>query len=298
MILGHDFHHHHHNYKLNSRVPTPVTPQMTALTLEPIRADKVRHGAYIIRFHGTVPPHSEIRLLLGTNDRLWMDITKGYQKHRTTHLEQLLELMERGGFWSQRVPVRVAAYSGGMILSETLLPAKSIQCPLEPLRELGVEEIGAVEGLHYTGALDGSGGGTFLSSPIKGKYYFVYGGMFETDSKRRGFDCTTYVGSAYGLPNGQGMGGDGGTLAAKLGAESCDMEHKHPPIIKKFFEEHKSGAYIMWSHGHVVVVKDAVVHEFTDRINVEEGYQHTDVAEWLTLGKHKSQTFSVRKLRS
>jgi hypothetical protein len=207
--------------------------------------------------------------------------------------------VDQGGFWGNKIPVRVAAYAGGKILAETLSTPQFIQCPLEPIRELGVKEIGTINGLRYTGNPDGSGGAAFLSSPIKDKYYFVYGGIFETDPQRRGFDCTTFVGSACGLPDGKGQGGDGSTVAEALGAESCSMEHKHAAAILKFFEDHDTGSYIMWSHGHVVMVKDGAVHEFTDRVSFDNGYQMTDtVAAWLAFAGHKTRTYSVRKLPS
>jgi hypothetical protein len=77
------------------------------------------------------------------------------------------------------------------------------------------------------------------------------------------------------------------------------MEHKHAAAILKFFEDHDTGSYIMWSHGHVVMVKDGAVHEFTDRVSFDNGYQMTDtVAAWLAFAGHKTRTYSVRKLPS
>jgi hypothetical protein len=195
---------------------------------------------------------------------------------------------------------------------ETLSIPCFIQCPLEPLRKIGIEEIGAIAGLRYTGKHDASGEiknpaagaepkkeektGTILSHPIMGRYYFIYAGAFETDAIRRGFDCTTYVGAAGGLLDGKGQGGTGKTVAEALAAQSCDMEDKHPHRIKEFFAENKAGTYVMWSHGHVVFVKNGFVHEFTDRVSRDCGYQKTEVSHWLTLGKHHKQTFSVRKV--
>jgi len=301
MILG-----HHHNHRSNSSMPGPVKQSPGMLSLRPIRLDRFRHGGYKIEFHGAVPHGCSVRLLLGSSALYSMDITGGYKKRTSSHFEDLLKLMDQGGFWGKKVPVRVAVYSGGRMFQETLSTPQFIQCPLEPIRELGVEEIGAVEGLRYTGNPDGSGGGTFLSHPINGKYYFIYNRLLEVDSKRRGFDCTTYVGSALGMADGRGQGGTGEIIANELKAEPCDMEHKNAQAVEKFFGEHKSGSYIMWSHGHVVVVKDCVVHEFTDRVSMEKGYCVTEISEWLglkessdsKLKKHKDQRFSIRKLVS
>jgi hypothetical protein len=293
MILG-----RHHHDRPKARVPGPVKQVAGVLTLDPVDPLPRTEGGFKIVFHGAVPRHDTVRLFLGSNDRYSMDITKGYHKHKMDHLGQLLELMDQGEFWGKNVPIRVATCSGGKMLQETLSTPRFIQCPLEPIRELGMEEIGTVEGLRYTGELDGSGGGAFLSSPINGKYYFVYNRMFEVESNRHGFDCTTYMGSALGLANGQGQGGTGETVASELGAESCHMEDKHAKAVREFFEKNKTGSYIMWRHGHVVGVKDSFVHEFTDRVSVEKGYCKTDVTEWLALPHNKHAKFWVRKLKS
>lgn len=322
MVLGLHLHHGHSNgHKLNARVPGAVSHSVGALSLDKIEPVKVRDGGYRIVFRGEVPPHSEVRLLLGNSDRFFIDITGGYtfgrHKRQASHLNQLLAVLDRAGFWGQTIPIRVAVYSGGRILIETLSPPRFLECPLEPLREIGIEEIGAVRGLRYTGKHDASGEtkkskdakeknanvlvpektGTILSHGIDGKYFFIFGGKFETDSNRRGFDCTTYVGAAGGLADGRGQGGTGETVAVALGGKSCDMEHKHPHAIEQFFAEHNTGTYVMWSHGHVVFVKQGFVHEFTDRVSRNQGYQKTKVGHWLTLGKHHKQTFSIREVQ-
>jgi hypothetical protein len=321
MVLGLHL-HHGHGHRLNATVPGTLSHDLGTLSLDEIKLAKIRDGGYRIVFRGEVPPHHEVRLLLGNSDRYFIDITGGYRfgkhKHRASHLSQLLDVMDRGSFWGRKIPVRVAIYSGGRILIETLSPPRFIECPLEPLRQVGIEEIGAVPGLRYTGKHDASGEtkkeakdakdkdnkiqapektGTILSHAINGKYFFIFGGMFETDTNRRGFDCTTYVGAAGGLEDGKGQGGTGETVAVALGGKSCEMEHKHPHDIERFFADHSTGTYVMWSHGHVVFVKQGFVHEFTDRVSRNNGYQKTKVGHWLTLGKHHKQTFSIREVQ-
>jgi hypothetical protein len=295
-ILG-----HLHSHGANSRVPGPVKHPAGMLTLDEIREVKRSAGAYKIEFRGHVPRHHTVRLFLGDSTRYWMDITGGYHKHKMAHLAQLLELMDKGDLWGKKALVRVAVCSGGSILEETLSSPRRIQCPLEPLEKIGVQEIGSVDGLRYTGKDDGSGCAAYLSGPIGGRYYFSYDGMLLSDSKSRGFDCTTYVGSALGLPNGAGQNGTGETLANALQAQSCEMEHKHAAAIEKFFAEHQTGSYIMWylagNKGHVVVVKDCIVHEFTKRGDVD-GYDNNEITAWLEIGTHKHQRWSVRRLPS
>jgi len=230
-----------------------------------------------------------------------MDITEGYHKHRMIHLARLLDLMEQGGFWGKKVQCRVALYLGGKVVEESLSTPQFIQCPLQPLEKIGLVEIGSVKGLRYTGKADGSGKGAFLSSPIGGRYYFAYDRMLETGPERRGFDCTTYVGSAFGLANGSGQGGDGETVAEALHAEECDMEHKAAKAAQQFLEQHRSGTYIMWRHGHVVAIKDGTLHEFTNRKGNATGHQKAEVedfSEWFALPHNQNQSFSIRKLKS
>jgi hypothetical protein len=120
--------------------------------------------------------------------------------------------------------------------------------------------------------------------------------MFEVDPSRRGFDCTTYAGAASGLADGKGQGGTGQTIAEALSAEPCGVEDQPTNSVKQFFHQKKSGTFVMWSHGHVVFVKDGVVHEFTDRLGRDKGYHATEVGHWLGLGHHARQKFSVRKI--
>lgn len=317
MILGHHHQHlYHHGGAINGRIPKPFARSVGMLDLKPIQPAKIKDGAYKIVFSGALPSNSNVRLLLGNSERFFVDITGGYKtghgKHQSTHLEELLDVMHRGHFWGKSIPVRVAAYSGGRMCVETLSPVRFMQCPLEPLQEVGIEEIGAVPGLWYTGKHEASGEtktksegsgtdqeektGTILSHPINGRYHFIYAGKFEVDADRRGFDCTTYAGAAAGLLDGKGQGGTGETVAQTLNAESCKVEGQHAKVIDKFFQEHANGTFIMWSHGHVVFVKDGIVHEFTDRVSRDRGYQATEIAKWLTLAKHPKQKFSVRKV--
>ena len=228
-----------------------------------------------------------------------MDITKGYNKHSLAHFTQLLDLMDQGDFWGEQVLVRVAVCLSGKVLTETISAAQYLQCPVEPLRKIGVEEIGKEEGLVYTGNRDGTGGGACLSHPIGGKYYcFSLAGMLETAANRRGLDCTTFAGGALGVPNGLNQTSSE-DLASRLKPQSCGIEAKSWQVAQKYLEENKTGTYLMWSHGHIVVVKDGKVHEFTWRPDDGvDGYDCNEVSEWFGLGKHKHHKWTVRKLNS
>jgi len=131
--------------------------------------------------------------------------------------------------------------------------------------------------------------------PIDNKYYFAYAGKFETDNSMRGFNCITYIGAVYGVyaydatTRIKPMGGYGTGLAKHLGATPCSMEAKKEAAIKEFFKTNITGAYIMWSSGHSVLVVDGNIHEFSES---KGGYAKTSAESWNYHGK----TYWVRKL--
>ncbi len=62
---------------------------------------------------------------------------------------------------------------------------------------------------------------------------------------------------------------------------------------KEFFKTNKTGHYLMWSSGHIVVVADETVHEFAES---RSGYHSSAVADWLK--NYKTVKLTVRKLNS
>lgn len=157
------------------------------------------------------------------------------------------------------------------------------------------EAIGAAPGtttdkIPYIKTLDAAGkeigDGRWLTR-VGAAYYFAFrgerkhGGKFETGDAKRGFDCTTYIGSAYGLS--ENMDAYGTKLADGLGTTKAGyvVENKSGDEIKKYFKEyfatHKTGAFIMWSAKHVVMVVDGYIHEFSKGAG---GYRKTDVQLW------------------
>lgn len=67
----------------------------------------------------------------------------------------------------------------------------------------------------------------FYQPSIDRKYYFAYGGKFETDNTMRGFTCITFIGAVCGVdPSSGAMGAYGTQLANHLAATMCDMENK------------------------------------------------------------------------
>jgi hypothetical protein len=214
------------------------------------------------------------------------------------NLPQLLALMNKNNLWATTAIVTLLVTKGYKVISRSI--SAFIECPVKPyagnLRaSLGNGSLGEEAGtppLLYNGAANGSGGGAMFHIPaVEGKYYFEYGGRFETDNSRRGFDCTTFAGAVFNVnPNTGAMAGTAETLANHLGAQSCAMEEKTGAQVKTFFSTHKTGTYILGSGGHVMIVVDGVIHEFTLPVG-QPGYRHGDVQN-----SNLQSTYFVRKL--
>ncbi len=181
----------------------------------------------------------------------------------------------------------------------SLSNVQSIDCPVQPYSgelsdHLADTKLGEKDAppMQYTGASDGSGGSAIAYIPaIDGKYYFYYGSGFEIDNSRRGFDCTTFAGAVLGISGNSGaMSGNGTDFAAYLVAKStacaCDLDDAKESEVHDFFDDHATGSYFAWSGGHVVLIQDAFVHEFTFG-----GYKRPAVANRKFAG-----SWSLRKI--
>ncbi|MBI5179431.1 MAG: hypothetical protein HZA04_09270 [Nitrospinae bacterium] len=287
------------------------------LTLKSISLTYIRNGGYAIAYSGFVPPASYKVLLYpeGRGQRSYyelpddaLDITKpGLNNAKATvrlkvetTLPGLLKLIEQENAWGGWLPFKahlVNAANGVVTSSNDMI----LQCPIKPYAgpiQLAMAQNGPP--MYYTGKTTGR---YFWPSPFGGKRFFSYGGKFETEMAKRGFDCTTYVGTVLGLnPLAGQMAGDGLDLANLAGAEivryeyapgqTKEMESINSKTLKEFFSKNAEGAYIVWSAGHVMLVRDAVVHEFSIPDGLP-GYYQRKVADrpWQS-----GTTYSVRKL--
>jgi|CZKR01.1.fsa_nt_gi hypothetical protein len=260
-------------------------------------------GGYHIRYTGELPPggyslllHVDVipppvsigaRLPEAQEDNC-LDLTD-----RATHqsdlmnlekLKALLKIFDDQELWATQARAALIVERDGTVVS--LSNVQPIDCPVQPYSgELGDnlsdDKLGEDDApsLQYTGAPDGSGGGAIAYIPaIDGKYYFYYGDGFEINNSRRGFDCTTFAGAVLRISGNSGaMGGNGTDLANYLVNHSvacaCDLDNAKESEVHDFFDEHPTGSYFAWSGGHVVLIKDAFVHEFTFG-----GYHRTPVA--------------------
>jgi hypothetical protein len=143
------------------------------------------------------------------------------------------------------------------------------------------------------------------------KCVFVWAGQFETDNQYRGFDCITYAGTTCGASNFHMAESEdlasslGATVVnhthtekdAKTGKEKSakvDLEAADPAYVKEFFTANKTGYYLMFSSGHIVIVADGSVHEF--KASTPSGYKCSSVLDWLE--PYKTKKLTVRKLPS
>jgi hypothetical protein len=201
-------------------------------------------------------------------------------------------LIDTANAWGGLARLKIFVSRGGYYIPNSDL-GQSINCPVKPYDgALDPAAIGAEPGLNYTG----NGTGRILHMPaIDSKYYFIYGGKFVTENAMRGFDCTTYAGAVYGVDADTGaMAGYGTKLADHVGATKCDMEQKKAKEIKEFFATNAAGTYFMWNEGHIVMVHNAVVHEFTNRDG--GGYKTCNLADYPFATSGAKANYWIRKV--
>ena len=274
--------------------PNAATTQ--ALTLDPIKLAKTYNGGYTIKYSGKVPPGAKVRLLIG-GDTDYIELNPQYHAFQ---LGALLEILYRKNYWAvtdlRTVDCTVAAFTGNVMVPGTQSEAQELECPVTPVtvKSIGtitaLEDLGAVEPkLNYV--KDGPTHGRILSKPINGRYYFVLASILETDPANRGFDCTSYVGSALGRHDG--MGGTSSDFADSLGAKTDVLTEEHLDKIREFMKTYPVGAYLMWSGGHIVTLINGRVQEF----NIPKGapgYRNTDINAWKA-GDSKTK-FTLREI--
>ncbi len=277
-------------------IAPPISAPSLPLNLHPIHRIKVQHGGYNIKFSGHVPPGARVRLMIG-NDSDFVDISPYYH---VAHLPALLDLLNRKNYWAQLasrfVDCTVAAYIDNVLVPGTQSGAQQLPCPVAPV---GIDDIGNIKALEELGDVcpellyvkDGPTHGRTLTKPINERYYFALGGILETDPGNRGFDCTTFVGSALGRHSGMADGSD--AFADSLGAPQEVLSDKHLDDIRKFVKRYPVGAYLMWSDSHIVTLINGTVREFTTPKG-QPGYRETDINEWH---KHNHvTTYTLREI--
>jgi hypothetical protein len=271
------------------------TPGPTsALKLKPIQLGPIRKGGYVISYDWVAP--SGVTLWLGLPDLTnAMEVT-GRDRNdllSQANLPAFLSLIGKKKWWGTQGTCKLIAKRGTAVIAESNLVA--FPCPVRPYvgrltPALGRGDSGPA--LKYTGTPPKYPDGRVLfMPPIDGCYYFAYGGRFETDDSKRGFNCITYVGAVFGVDvNSGAMSGYGTQLVNHCGWENCGCENKTLPEVKAFFAATPTGTYFLWSEHHIVVVVNGSVHEFRERLG---RYNVQPVSQW----QHSDHRWWVRKAR-
>lgn len=251
---------------------------MGALQVKDVKLGAINKGGYIISYTGSFPTGTTLTLCL-SNPRQGLDVTgrNANDLLGPDNMPRFLALIGNGQLWGKRARCRLIVSKAGQVVAEALSPP--FDCPVRPyfgvLTPSSVGNGGTGPKLRYTG----NGTGRMLRMPaIDGCYYFAWAGRFETSDSMRGYDCTTYAGAVFGVDAATGaMSGYGTKLANHLGASQCNLENKTGDDIRKYFSGSPRGTFLMWSDSHVVVILNAVVHEFSQS---KGGYAATPIAFW------------------
>ena len=262
---------------------------MEKLDLKAITLATINNGGYSFSYAVNVPPGGKLFLCLeGVTNRL--EITGGYNKSK---LPALLKCIGAVQGWGTSIRCWLVMEQNGKSVGESA--ANDMKCPVKPYDgPLTIQGFStALPKLTYPG----NGIGRLLTGLIDGKYYFRFGIAdnvpFETDNAMRGFDCTTFIMALFQC-NINMTYKYGTYLVENLGCKKCDMEEKKEKEIKAFFADStkgRSGQYILWSEGHMLLAKNAVLHEFT-----YGGYAQTPAASFLRYARAKNGLWWIRKL--
>ncbi len=92
------------------------------------------------------------------------------------------------------------------------------------------------------------------------RLYFTFKNTLQTDPTYRGFDCICFVGNIYQVEPGPAyMGGE--AMAAELDGEAA-VELNRSELVKFLkTEEGKTGWYLIYTKGHVGLIRDGVLYE-------------------------------------
>lgn len=265
----------------------------TTLTLEPIKLARIGLGGYAIRARGSIAAGS--RLWLGLPDQANSIEVTGKPLAGLidpSNLPQLLALIgKQKTLWGRSGKCQVFVTRGNELLAKSNV--QDIACPVQPYTGTLSPALGKGDSgppLRYTGTPPKyPDGRVFHVPPIDGCRYFSYGGLFETDDRKRGFNCITYVGAVFGVDaHSKAMSAYGTQLADHCKCTHVGCENQTLEQVRNFFIAHPRGTYLMWSAHHITIVVNATVHEFRERLN---GYNSQPIAQW----SHHDHHWWVRK---
>lgn len=255
-----------------------------SLTLAFSGGHEIDKGAYSLKVNLT-PASADARIFLfADNPSNSLDITAG------ASIESILALLDATMKWGQFVQVWAEARASNQSIATS--NKINLRIHVKPLPANITFDVLARERLTYPG---NGFGRTLTKQRINNKWYFRHGSILECNPAMRGFDCTTFLMSIFNTY--PVMSGAYGTkLADALGAQKCDLEmlqwtqvrdmfkatevpYSAPPLTRSgppsFIKRDpfakatiadsfdRSGVYIIWSAGHIVLYQDGMIHEYT-----------------------------------
>ena len=90
--------------------------------------------------------------------------------------------------------------------------------------------------------------------------YFTFKKTLQTDPKYRGFDCICFVGNLYGIEPGPAYD-KGAAMAVALKGEPAVQMNREQVIDFLKTDEGRAGWYIMYTGGHVGLIRSGVLFE-------------------------------------
>jgi hypothetical protein len=213
-------------------------------------------------------------------------------------LAEFLTMVGRNFWWGRHVHIWVETINGSQ--RESISRAATIKTPVEPVKIIG-PDLAKHPKLIYPRNADGKsepGAGRSLgkNTSLDGKYYFVYGGQFETEARYRGFDCSSFVKMAVGLPTtslsdalGNHLALSGPNIATAIGLGLVFENTDRMKVIAFLKSSSISNSLSIvqrdeGKHGHCVLVADGNVFEFNvpraSAVGIEPGYKKAvDIGE-------------------
>lgn len=257
--------------------PGALTPRTwaTSLTITPT---SVTAGGY--RFTTDASPAAGEKLILFVSSEMrTIDITGGY---KAAHLPALLDRLAEANAWGTKVECWVGIQRAGAIVPGSLSPHQRLEAPVAPfvgertLAGLGAARTPDNKPLPYVQTAPDVHDAPILTTALGNqRYFFKYAGNFITDPARRGFDCTTYIGAAYGLDRGMESSK---VLADTLHATSVLADSTLAKVREHIAKpENLSGKYLLWKSNHIAVVDGGEVMEFSKE---KQGFAQTPLAQW------------------
>ncbi len=182
-----------------------------------------------------------------------------------------LEQLNGTGAWGKKANCAIYITRDNIVVSRSA-GTTPFDCPVKPYpgpvgdssvpSVLDVTEADSAGPWTYTENGDPMKSGSMLhETALNGKYFFKYAGLFTIKDTLRGFDCTTYPGSIFGLPS-TNMGSFDAICSA-MTARPVGLEKVKLTEFLLFMERHTSGTYLVFIGGHhIVIISEGVCYEF------------------------------------